>query len=463
MTAMPTELPATAGALQAAPRRPSHRRGLTTRRGDAFALVAGIGGGLAAGTSLAVGRTQLGSPGGPATVLGATTAMLGTYLCLVLLLLISRVPWLEREVGHDRMVLWHRRWAPWSLLLIGGHVVLTTIGWGQSSDQNVVREAWSLITGYAWMVPATAAFALMVALGVMSYRRVRSRMKYETWWAAHLYFYLAVVLAFGHQIEIGSTFVDRPLLEGCWIALYLLVAAAIIGSRVVVPLARSFRHQLRVVAVVPEGHGVVSVYMRGRGLASLHARGGQFFQWRFLTRHWWWQAHPYSMSAAPRGDMMRVTVKDLGDQSGALLSDLRPGTRVAIEGPYGVFTATARHADLVTAFAAGVGITPIRALLDDLPVTTRVTLLYRVRDMNDVPLRRELEALAFASGWTLWYLPGPREAHPMTVSYLTRFAPDLPDSDVYVCGPDPFTNEVLEAARSAGIPEHHLHHESFAF
>jgi ferredoxin-NADP reductase len=203
--------------------------------------------------------------------------------------------------------------------------------------------------------------------------------------------------------------------------------------------------------------------MRGRHLSSLHARGGQFFQWRFLTRHWWWQAHPYSMSAAPRSDMMRVTVKDLGDQSGSLLSQLRPGTRVAIEGPYGVFTATARHADVVTAFAAGVGITPIRALLDDLPVSAHVTLLYRVRDMSDVPLRKELEALAFASGWTLWYLPGPREAHPMTVSYLTRFAPELPDSDVYVCGPDAFTNEVLEVARSAGIPERRLHHESFAF
>ena len=44
----------------------------------------------------------------------------------------------------------------------------------------------------------------MMGLGVMSYRKIRQRMKYETWWVAHLYFYVAVALAFGHQTAAST-------------------------------------------------------------------------------------------------------------------------------------------------------------------------------------------------------------------------------------------------------------------
>lgn len=445
--------------------RAAHRRGPgpTTVRGDVAGTVAGVGLGVVVGTAIVTTAELWGTPGGIATSLGTVAAMAGTYLCLVLLLLISRLPWLEREVGHDRMVLWHRIAAPYSLVLILAHVVLTAWGFAQAAEINPAVEMWHLITEYPWMVPAAVAFVLMMALGVMSYRRIRHRMKYETWWAAHLYFYLAVLLAFGHQLETGTVMIQHPIVRYGWIALYILVFGTIIASRVVLPLVTSLRHDLRVLQVVPEGSGVVSVYVTGRGLSKLRARGGQFFQWRFLTRHWWWQAHPYSLSAAPTGSWLRITVKDLGDQSGQLLSQLRPGTRVIAEGPYGVFTAARRDTDRVVAIAAGVGITPIRALLDDLPRTTDVTVLYRMSDFDDAPLRAELEHIATESGWRLWHLPGSRALYPLTVNYLSQLAPRLAESDVYVCGPDDFADGILATARSAGVPELRLHHESFVF
>ena len=89
-----------------------------------------------------------------------------------------------------------------------------------------------------------------------------------------------------------------------------------------------------------------SVICRGRRLDRLAVSGGQFFLWRFLTRDLWWQAHPYSLSALPRPPYIRVTIKALGDQSRGILQ-LPPGTRVAIEGPYGVFTRHARMSDRV--------------------------------------------------------------------------------------------------------------------
>ena len=286
-------------------------------------------------------RDVLGGPGGIATTAGTVAALSGTYLCLLCLLLVARVPLFERSVGQDVLVGWHRTIAPWTLLLIGAHVVLVSLGYAQADGVDVLDELWTIVTGYPWLLPAAVGLVGMVTLGVVSWRPIRRRMTYETWWVTHLYFYLAVGLAFGHQVTNGTVFPGHRTARWLWTGLYLLVAAALVTYRLVVPVTRSVRHGLRVSAVVRESPELVSVYVTGRNLHALGARGGQFFGWRFMTRTWWWQAHPYSLSAAPDGRSLRITVKALGDQSRDLAS-LRVGTRVLAEGPYGVFTGQRR-------------------------------------------------------------------------------------------------------------------------
>jgi predicted ferric reductase len=410
-------------------------------------------------------RTQsaevLHSPGGLAITAGSVAALSGTYLALLCLLLVARVPLLERSVGQDTLVGWHRSVAPWTLVLIGLHVALVTLGYAQADGANVFSELWTIVTTYPWLLPAAAGAIGMVTLGVVSWRPIRRRMNYETWWVTHLYFYLAVGFAFEHQVVNGTVFPDHPLARWAWTGLYVAVAAALVTCRALLPVARSLRYGLRVSAVVRESADVVSVYVTGRDLHAMPARGGQFFGWRFMTRKWWWQAHPYSLSAAPDGRSLRITVKGMGDHSKDLAL-LRPGTRVLAEGPYGVFTADARQGDQVVAIAGGVGIVPVRAMLDDLPLGVSVTLLYRVSEVGEAPLRTELEALVTARGWRLWYLQGERAQHPLDVAQLTQLAPELTRSDVYVCGPEGFSARVLDECRSAGLPEDRLHHESFA-
>jgi DMSO/TMAO reductase YedYZ heme-binding membrane subunit len=238
-----------------------------------------VGLGVIAGSSIITTSSMWGTPGGTATSLGTVAAMVGTYLCLVLLLFISRVPWLEREMGHDRMVVWHRTVAPLALALIFVHVALTGWGFAQAAQVNVGAEIVRLITTYPWMMPAAVAFGLMMLLGLASYRRVRSRMKYETWWASHLYFYLAVVLAFGHQIEGGTVLTQHPLIRIGWVALYVAVFGTILVSRFAIPVVSSLRHDLRVWQVVPEGHDMVSIYLTGRNLErkKKHNNGASFY------------------------------------------------------------------------------------------------------------------------------------------------------------------------------------------
>ena len=235
-------------------------------------------------------------------------------------------------------------------------MVLITLGYAQAAQVGVLRQLWVFVTSYPDLLAAIAGFGLLVMAGVTSIRLVRRRLRYETWWVVHLYVYLGLALAFAHQIVTGVPFIGHPLTRAVWIAVWACTAGMILVFRVAQPIWRSLRHQLRVVEVRDEGPGVVAVICAGLRLDRLPVSGGQFFLWRFLTWDLWWQAHPYSLSALPQPPYIRVTIKGLGDQSRAIRR-LRPGTRVAIEGPYGAFTRHARTSDRVVLIGAGVGTT----------------------------------------------------------------------------------------------------------
>src|SRR4051794_17638263 len=321
--------------LPTEPRRPARRRPLVV---DLLAGAAGLGLGIPVGLAVtAESAGSLSAPGGIATALGRLTGLLAAYAMVVVVLLVARVPALERAIGQDRLVAWHRKLGPWPLYLLLAHAVLITAGYARQAQTGALHPFGQLLWTYPGILAATAGSVALFAAGISSYRLARRRMAYETWWSVHLYTYLALFLSFSHQIETGASFVGHPVARFWWTALWLGTLGVVVAARIALPVWRSLRHQVRVVAVTPAGPGVVSVVLRGRKLDRLPVAGGQFFQWRFLRRGLWWQAHPYSLSAAPAGDELRITVKALGDHSSGL-ARLTPGTRVAVGGPYGTFT-----------------------------------------------------------------------------------------------------------------------------
>lgn len=431
--------------------------------GNLSAICAGLGLGLVLSLELRGLKIADLSQTGPLLIfIGRITAMVGTYGVLLTLLLIARIPLLEREVGLDRTVTWHRKLAPWAMLLIAIHVVTTVLGYSITANSSALSEFWSLVTTTRWILPATAGFLLMLTASVTSYKKIRTKIAYETWWVIHVYTYLAIALSYAHQVTLGNALVKSPTAAKAWLVATVVSVGCIVVFRWLMPIVRGVRYQLRVHAVVRESSNVVSVWMTGRKLDRLRVRGGQFFAWRFLTRELWWHAHPYSLSAAPDGQYLRITVKDLGDHSNSLAS-LRPGTRVIAEGPYGAFTAAHRHGDDVVLIAAGVGIAPIRSLMEELPQKAKVTVLFRARSHDEVLLKRELDILADRPNTTVRYLVGSRKEHPMDARTLLRLVPTIADADIYVCGPDVLTQQIRQAAEVLGIPATHIHDEAFAF
>ena len=414
--------------------------------------------------------------GGPAaalTSLGRLTGLVASDLLLVQVLLMARVPVLERSYGQDELARLHRLVGFSSFSLVLAHVALIGLGYAGADGRGylgVVGELWSMTWDLAGMLLAVAGTLCLVLVVGTSIRAARRRLGYESWHLLHLYAYLGVGLALPHQLWTGADFLANRLATAYWWTAWAVTAAAVVTYRLGLPLYRTLRHRLVVQAVVPEAPGVVSVHLAGRHLDELPARAGQFVLLRFLGAPGASRAHPYSLSAAPSPHLLRVTVKDLGDDS-RLVAGLRPGTRVLLEGPYGRLTAERRSTRGVLLLGAGIGITPLRALAEELPQGPGdVVLVHRVRSLQEAVFRGELEHLARTRGLRLVLLPGPRGGTSWApaglgdgAAALRAVVPDVSEREVYVCGPDAWMTGALEAARAAGVPAERLHAERFTW
>ncbi|MGI5247491.1 ferredoxin reductase family protein [Dactylosporangium sp. CA-139066] len=395
---------------------------------------------------------------------GRVTGLIAGYLLLVQVILMSRLGRLERWIGARHLGLWHRELGGSVLITILTHAALITVGYAYADRVGFTSEVGTLLTEYEDMVTAFIATGMLVIIGLLSIRALRRAMPYEAWYFLHLTSYLALLLGFAHQFSNGQELFRPGLGRTVWIAFYVATIAAVALGRIIGPLTLNLRHRLRVAEVVTESPGMVSIYITGARLDALDAQAGQFFRWRFLAAGLWWQAHPFSLSAAPNGRWLRLTVKTVGDHTKRLPS-MRPGTRIFVEGPWGDFTASRRVKQRALLIAAGSGIAPIRALLEELPPGAIV--IYRASAIHDLHLRHELEELAEMRHAQLWFVvgdrrdPGPRRL--FTPGGMRDLVPDITDRDVYLCGPDGLVEQSLQVLRRLHVPRRQVHLDPFEF
>ena len=389
--------------------------------------------------------------------------MAAGYGAAIMLILMSRSPWLERDVGAHRLARWHAWAGPLVIMLAVLHANAAVVAWAGASSNHLVAATKDVLN-LPGLVTATVGTVILVLIGFSSLRSVRRHISYEQWHFLHLLTYLAVGLGFAHQLA-GPDLAGRRWLQIAWALLYTYAFALVLRWRVFQPLFQLWRHRLRVEQVRQEAPGVMSVLMSGQHLDELRAEPGQFFRWRFLTRETWRSAYPFSLSAPPTRSLLRITIKARGAGTRRLFA-IPCGTLVFAEGPYGALTRRRRRRPRVLLIAGGVGITPMRTLFEEIDLPGKdVTLVYRASKEQDLVLKHELDEIAERSGARVVYLVGPSSdaRNDMSAHALNRIVGDLSDHDVYLCGSPRLASRVRDSLMDSGFPRHHLHEERFSF
>ncbi|WP_298227102.1 ferredoxin reductase family protein [Gryllotalpicola sp.] len=396
------------------------------------------------------------------TTFGELVGLIAGYLVCVQVLLIARIPWFERGVGLDRLVSWHRSVGTTVIFLVMTHIAFMMLGGMLADGKNPVGEYISILSAYQDMWWATIGTLVFFVVGLTSARLLKSLLPYEWWYWIHVTTYIAIFLTFLHQVSSGTNFVAHPVPRAIWILMYVGTALCVVWWRALLPLVRFARHDWTVATVVPESPRAVSVWIKGNDIEDLGIRAGNFMMFRFLTWRHIWSAHPYSISAPPYQGHLRITVADLGNHSGAL-RDIRPGTKVIVEGPHGSFTAERAKRQQLVLIAGGAGIGPIAALARDFAGRGfNSVVIYRARDVDDMALLDEVRGLP---GTRLIVAPGRRSDlgfDPLAPEHLSSLVPDIRGREAFLCGPEPMMDTATHSLHALGVRRIHAEEMSFA-
>jgi predicted ferric reductase len=393
------------------------------------------------------------------TSLAQLTGLLCSEAGLLGLILITRTPLMERRYGLDRMFNWHRLLGEAMAIFLALHIAFSVAAW--AIPGGTVNAIQSLTGEEPYMALTSVGSVIILLVTISSLKWFRNKLSYEMWYFVHLTAYFGLAASFSHQIVLGTDFADDSLARGFWVAIHVALIAWVIWSRwgrFFVAVARP----LRVSAVTHEAEGITSVVLSGTHLGKAKAQGGQFYLVRQLVKGRWWQSNPFSLSAQPTTAGLRFTVKSRGESSNAF-TNIALGTRVIVEGPYGVCTPDVVNSEKVLLVGGGIGIGPVMSFLEQLTTQHEPIVLYRVSSEQEMSHVKELEALAAARSGSVHTLVGHRAtlkvADPFSAEVLLKAVLDLAQRVVIVAGPESMVKAVQRGARAAGVPAENIHAE----
>lgn len=400
--------------------------------------------------------------------LGRIAGLTAAYMILLQFFFMGRTPWLERIFGLDKLSLLHHTNGKWGITFLLFHPLLLVFGYKGTTGISAIQQFLIFFKEYEDVNTAVLGFLLFIIVVGTSLYIVRSKLRYESWYFVHLLAYIAIFSSFGHQFHVGTDIIANKIFYGYWLALYVLVFSNHALFRFIRPVYNFYKHKFYITKIVRENHNAVSIYISGNNLAKFNIHAGQFMIVRFLKKGLWWQGHPFSLSIVPDGRQLRITIKELGDFTKQATKELAVGTKVFIDGPYGVFTELFSVSKKVLCIAGGIGITPVRSLMEQLAKKGRdVVLLYSNKTQKDIIFKGELENVASQYNAKIVHIiseePGyTGEKGKLDGEKIAKIVPDANQREVFLCGPVPMMNAIIPALKKLGISSKNIHYEKFS-
>jgi predicted ferric reductase len=402
--------------------------------------------------------------------LGVGAGFVGLSLMCLEFALISRIKAAAQAFGEDSLQLFHNLMGMVALAFLIAHPVLLVIAvYPANCWLNPFAACGNAITRSA----ALALYALILLVGLSVWRK-KLNIKYELWQVTHGLLALFVLIAAMVHINLIGRYTSTPIMRAVWLIYGILVAGLLIQYKILLPLW-SWNKTWEVVENRQERGDGRTLVLKPVGHDGYSFQPGQFAWLKTGRNPFGPGQHPISMSSAgdvePGGEVA-FTIKNLGDWSGEDVPTLKPGDRIWLDGPHGVFTMDRKQAMGYVFIAGGVGITPLYSMLQTMVEREDlrpVLLFYGGGEWEELTLREELDELSKQMNLQVIYvLNDPHEGWEGEVGYVTaevlrRYLPKQYKRFVYfICGPDPMMDAMEEALPQLGVPRESIQTERFA-
>ena len=363
------------------------------------------------------------------------------------LLMATRAHWVEKIFGGlDKMYLIHRRGGMIAMALLFLHFIIVPKDPGFTIGKPLGFIAMVLI--FLGVLLSAAPF-------------FKQRIPYRKWLTVHRLMGPFYVVGVSHALLVPTLTSHLPLVRTYVFSMALMGIAAW--------LYRVFLHRLlhprssySVADIKPFDGSVLEVEMTP-AQTPLQFASGQFgfFTFPGINRR---ESHPFTIASAPAQDRLRVAIKNLGDFTESLQTQIQVGDPVKVEGPYGVFTQNRSSSNRQIWIAGGIGITPFLSMAHDLNNNPEmeVALYWTVRNKEEAHFDEELRSLVEQTPGLTYRLWLSDETGLLTAEAMPEkeYTEEL---NVFICGPEAMRHSLADQFRALGVPKRHIYSEEFAF
>jgi predicted ferric reductase len=401
---------------------------------------------------------DLSASGARLIAIGRLLGLISAFAILLEILLISRLPFIEKYFDlHDKNDL-HRLNGYLILATFVGHIVFLTIGYSLPFKIGIVDQFWQLNQGSWPVLLATIGTIIFIFTIILSVRLIRKNLKYELWYLPHLLIYGAILATFIHQITDGQDFITQTWFKMYWIALFVLVFGVVLVFRFIRPAINYLRFRFKIEQITKEASDIYSVIITGRNLQKFKFEAGQYANFWFLSKSTWWENHAYSFSCPPGKNRLRITIKTTGD-FGKKVPHFKTDMPVVIDGPRGAFTASRAISDNIILIAGGIGIAPYLSTISALLASGKnVKLYYAAHDDSQIAFKRELQALQNAGLKVIIF--NSSQGNRINEEALNTCVKD--NTDVFICGPTNMTEQFCQTLTKCRLCKKRIIAERFS-
>jgi len=383
--------------------------------------------------------------------------VLGSLLIVLMscsLFLTTRPKWAEPYFGGlDKMYLTHRKTSTSAFLLMFVHLLTVPI-----STANLRLGNYLAMISFLGIV----AIVLPTLAPRIPFLSKLTNSTYEGWKKLHRFIGIFFITGFVHSLTINglSAFVAIN-----WVQIFFIIGTA---SYLYTEVFGQFLKKYVPYTVEAVNHpngSTTEVVLRAKKDTIQKQRAGQFLFVRFPNEKTLDESHPFTISSAPREDVLRVTIKASGDFTRHLFENLKAGMDAVVEGAYGMFDYKTGGQKQIWV-AGGIGVTPFLSFIRDMDgnLMQDVDFYYTVRHREEAIFVDEIESAVKQNPRLKAHIRFSSTDGSLTVDEIIKNAGgNISGHHVYMCGPFPMVQAFEKNFLEAKVPAASIHYEEFNF